>query len=173
MVEGAGLDARDPGSRPFSRRVAVIGGSQCDDETAETARQAGRLIAGRGWLLVCGGRGGVMRAACQGAREAGGATVGLLPGEDWRAGNEFLSLAIATGLGHMRNFLVVLNADAVLAVSGGAGTLSEIALALKIGRPVAAVGQWAGLPGVRRAQSAEEAMNLLETLLTGSGDEHE
>lgn len=139
MTARAGLET--PGSEPAAVRVAVIGAGECDDATQAVARQAGRLIAERGWLLVCGGRGGVMRAASQGAREAGGLTVGLLPGDDWREGNEFLSLAVATGLGHMRNYLVVLNADAALAVAGETGTLSEIALALKIGRPVAAVGR--------------------------------
>ena len=163
MTACAGLEA--PGSGSATVRVAVIGAGECDDAALAVARQAGRLIAERGWLLVCGGRGGVMRAASQGAREAGGSVLGLLPGQDWREGNEFLSLAVATGLGHMRNYLVVLNADAALAVAGETGTLSEIALALKIGRPVAAVGRWADIPGVRRAESAEEGVRLLEDIL--------
>jgi uncharacterized protein (TIGR00725 family) len=115
--------------------VAVVGpGSAGEDELA-AAEEAGRLIAARGALLVCGGLGGVMEAACRGAHEAGGTTLGLLPGDDRREANEFVDIAVPTGLGEGRNALVV-------RVGGGYGTLSEIALALRAGKPVIGVGTW-------------------------------
>jgi uncharacterized protein (TIGR00725 family) len=122
--------------------VAVVGpGSAGEDELA-AAEEAGRLIAARGALLVCGGLGGVMEAACRGAHEAGGTTLGLLPGDDRREANEFVDIAVPTGLGEGRNALVVRAADAVVAIGGGYGTLSEIALALRAGKPVIGVGTW-------------------------------
>jgi uncharacterized protein (TIGR00725 family) len=122
--------------------VAVVGpGSAGEDELA-AAEEAGRLIAERGALLVCGGLGGVMEAACRGAHEAGGTTLGLLPGDDRREANEFVDIAVPTGLGEGRNALVVRAADAVVAIGGGYGTLSEIALALRAGKPVIGVGTW-------------------------------
>lgn len=142
-------------SRP--RRVSVIGAGDCGPDTAELARRLGRLLAERGFELVCGGLGGVMAAAAQGAREAGGRTVGILPGLDRNAANPYIDLPLVTGLGPMRNFLVVANGDVAVAVEGGSGTLSEIGLALKIGRPVVGLGRWAGLPGVLQAATPEEA----------------
>jgi uncharacterized protein (TIGR00725 family) len=122
--------------------VAVVGpGSAGEDELA-AAEEAGRLIAARGALLVCGGLGGVMEAACRGAHEAGGTTLGLLPGDDRREANEFVDIAVPTGLGEGRNALVVRVADAVVAIGGGYGTLSEIALALRAGKPVIGVETW-------------------------------
>lgn len=146
------------------RRVSVIGAGDCGPETAEIARRLGRLLAGRGFTLVCGGLGGVMAAAAQGAREAGGRTVGILPGLDRSAANPYIDLPLVTGLGPMRNFLVAANGDVAVAVEGGAGTLSEIGLALKIGRPVIGLGRWAGVPGVRGVSSPEEAADLADRL---------
>jgi len=139
------------------RRVSVIGAGDCGPETAGMARRLGRLLAEQGFELVCGGLGGVMAAAAQGAREAGGRTVGILPGLDRSAANPYIDVPLVTGLGPMRNFLVVANGDVAVAVEGGSGTLSEIGLALKIGRPVIGLGRWADLPGVRRADTPEEA----------------
>ena len=102
----------------------------------------GRLLAERGVVLVCGGLGGTMEAACRGAKQAGGTTVGLLPGIDRADGNLHLDIAIPTGLGEARNALVVRAADVVVAVGGGYGTLSEIALALKAGKRVVGLGTW-------------------------------
>jgi uncharacterized protein (TIGR00725 family) len=121
-------------------QIAVIGHSQANEEEREAAYAAGRLIAGTGAVLVCGGLGGVMEAACQGAKEAGGTTVGILPGTE--GGNPYLDISIRTGLGHARNVLVVLSADAVIAVGGSHGTLSEIAIALKTGRSVYGINTW-------------------------------
>jgi uncharacterized protein (TIGR00725 family) len=102
----------------------------------------GRELASAGAVVVCGGLGGVMEAACRGAREAGGQTVGILPGTDRAAANAFVDIAIPTGLGEARNALVVRAADALIAVGGGYGTLSEIALALKAGKRVVGLDSW-------------------------------
>ena len=122
--------------------VAVIGSASCSPEIAAMAEQVGRQIARRRAVLVCGGRGGVMEAACRGAKAEGGTTVGILPGIDRRDANAFVDIPIVTGLGEARNAIVVRTADAVIAVSGGYGTLSEIGLALKMGRPVVGLGTW-------------------------------
>lgn len=122
--------------------MAVIGSASCSPEIAAVAEQVGRQIARRGAVLVCGGRGGVMEAACRGAKAEGGTTVGILPGNDRREANAYVDIAVVTGLGEARNAIVVRTADAVIAVSGGYGTLSEIGLALKMGRPVVGLGTW-------------------------------
>jgi hypothetical protein len=127
--------------------VAVIGGSGCTDEEADLAAEVGRILAGRGVGVVCGGRGGVMEAACRGAAQAGGLTVGLLPGADASEANPWVQVAIPTGLGEARNAIVAVAGGGVIAVGGEYGTLSEIALALKAGKRVAGLGTWA-IPGV-------------------------
>lgn len=149
-------------SRP--RRISVIGSGSCDERTAETARTLGGLLAARGFAIVCGGLGGVMAAACRGAREAGGATIGILPGEDIGAANPYVDVPIATGLGIARNVLVVRNGLVAVAVAGAAGTLSEIGIALKLGRPVVALGHFATLPGVIAADTPEQAADLAARL---------
>ena len=106
------------------------------------AEAVGRELAARGAIVVCGGLGGVMEAACRGAKEAGGHTVGILPGLDRVAANPFVDTAVPTGLGEARNALVVRAADALIAVGGGYGTLSEIALALKAGKRVVGLESW-------------------------------
>ena len=123
--------------------VAVVGGDAgAGDDACAAAFEVGRELARRGCVLICGGLGGVMEAACRGAAGQGGLTVGLLPGSDRFEGNPHLSVAIATGMGEMRNALVVRAADVVIAIGGEYGTLSEIALALKSGRPVVGLGTW-------------------------------
>ena len=116
--------------------VAVVGGSTCTGTEAEWAAAVGRLVAERGAILVCGGLGGVMEAAARGAKQAGGLTIGILPGDDPGAANPHIDVAIATGMGEMRNALIVRAAGAVIAIGGGWGTLSEIALARRIETPV-------------------------------------
>ena len=116
--------------------IAVVGGSTCSPEQADLAEAVGRLLAERGAVLVCGGLGGVMEAAARGARSAGGLTIGILPGDDARAVNPFIDVPLATGMGEMRNALIVRVAHALIAIGGGWGTLSEIALAQRIGTPV-------------------------------------
>jgi uncharacterized protein (TIGR00725 family) len=136
------------------------------------AEDIGRLLAQAGAVLVCGGMTGVMEAACKGAREEGGATVGLLPGEDRAQANAYVSVALPTGLGEMRNALIVRAADAVIAVAGEYGTLSEIALALKTGVPVVGVETWDLERGPRgaieRATSAAQAVKSALRLARGS-----
>jgi len=140
-------------------RVGVIGGSQAKEAALRDAAQVGRLIAGRGGILVCGGLGGVMEAASRGAKEAGGLTLGILPGNVLREANPSIDIPLATGLGYTRNSLVALNADVLIAVDGEYGTLSEIAFGLVYGRRVIGLGTWA-IPGVIPAKSPEEAVGL-------------
>ena len=116
--------------------VAVVGGGNCSGAEAEWAAAVGRLVAERGAVLVCGGLGGVMEAAARGAKQAGGLTIGILPGSDPGAANPHIDVAIATGMGEMRNALIVRAAGAVIAIGGGWGTLSEIALARRMETPV-------------------------------------
>lgn len=122
--------------------VAVIGGNSPPPEALTNAEAVGRELARRGHTVVCGGRGGVMEAACRGAREAGGHTIGVLPGPDRRDANPHVEFPIVTNLGAARNAIVVLSADAVIAVDGSYGTLSEIALARVHGKPVAGLATW-------------------------------
>ncbi|MEA4857334.1 TIGR00725 family protein [Solidesulfovibrio sp.] len=147
------------------RRIAVIGAGACDDLVYATARAVGALAAGRGYEIVCGGRGGVMAGACQGAREAGGRTIGILAGDDPDEANPFVDVPVVTGLGIARNVLVVKNGQAVIAVAGGAGTLSEIGLALKLGKPVVALGHYGALAGVLAAQDPGQAVDMVAALL--------
>lgn len=122
--------------------VAVVGAGQCDDATAGLAAEIGKLIAERGAVLITGGSTGVMAAASRGAHEAGGLVVGILAEGDPSAANKWVDVAIPTGMGQLRNGLVVRSAGAVIAVAGEWGTLSEIALARKIGTPVVGLNTW-------------------------------
>ena len=149
----------------MKKRISVIGAGTCGPATEAVAERLGILIAENGFDLVCGGRMGVQRAACRGAKSTGGLTIGLLPGLEFSQANEFVDVPVITGLGHMRNYLVVKNGDAVVAIEGGAGTLSEIGLALKSGIPVVAIGRWSGIEGVRAAGDADEAMSIVKTLV--------
>lgn len=153
-------------------QVSVIGAGTCGPQVLEDAREIGRLIAGRGWTLVCGGLSGVMEAAARGAREAGGRTVGILPGLDRDAANPYIETVVVTGIGQMRNSLVVQNGDVAIAVEGGAGTLSEIGLALKSGRAVVALGTWKDLPGVIPASGPAEAVALAEKQLQARNEKN-
>ncbi len=122
--------------------VGVVGDGVCAADVAETAREVGRLLAERRCVLVCGGLGGVMEAACRGAKGAGGLTVGILPGDSRRLANPYVDVPIVTGMGEARNVLVVKSSQVVIAVAGRYGTLSEIALALKLGVPVVGLNTW-------------------------------
>jgi uncharacterized protein (TIGR00725 family) len=136
-------------------QIAVIGKEECTEEEYRAARAAGALIAGRKAILCCGGKGGVMEAACRGAREAGGTTVGILP--DTGKGNPYLDIVIRTGMGYGRNAIVVQSGDAVVAIGGGYGTLSEIAIALKAGKKVFGFRTWE-IDGVTQCGTPEEAV---------------
>jgi uncharacterized protein (TIGR00725 family) len=144
--------------------IAVIGGSECEEEVLELAEAVGRELAKRGVVLVCGGLSGVMEACCRGAREEGGTTVGILPGEDRRDANPNVQIPIVTGMGYLRNAIVVKSAQAVIAVNGSYGTLSEIAFALQYEIPVIGLRTWdLRMNGdmddsIVRADTAEEAV---------------
>lgn len=154
--------------------IAVVGPGKCDEKTCQLAREVGRLIAERGGVVVCGGLGGVMDAAADGASAAGGRAVGILPGDTRAGASRHLSVAIPTGLGEARNALVVRAADAVIAIAGEYGTLSEIGLALKIGRPVIGLRTWelhkAGRKdaGVVEVSGPEEAVRTAYARIGGA-----
>lgn len=143
-------------------RVAVIGGSTVTEQEYEQARDVGRLLGARGHEVVCGGLGGVMAAVCAGARETGGHTIGILPNEDRTTANDHVETAIATGMGSARNVLVVMNGDAVIAVDGSNGTLSELGHALDMDRPVAGIGTHS-LEGIEHVDTAENAVEYVES----------
>ena len=133
--------------------VAVVGGGSPDADAASVAREVGAALAKSDATVVCGGLGGVMEAVCEGAKAAGGRTVAFLPGTQRAEANRFVDVALPTGMGEMRNMLVVRAADAVIAIDGEFGTLSEIAFALRIGKPVVGIATW-GLVKEGRASDA-------------------
>ena len=141
-----------PGIRP---QIAVIGSGEASEGEQETARETGRQLGREGAVLLCGGRGGVMEAACRGVLEEGGITVGVIP--DTGNGNPCLSIVIRTGLGNARNAVIVQSADAVIAIGGSYGTLSEIALSLKAGREVFGLASWK-ITGVTECKTPGEAV---------------
>lgn len=146
--------------------VAVVGGGLCSPQEAATAEAVGRHLAEAGAILICGGMGGVMVAACRGARSAGGLTIGVLPGFNAADANPHVDIPIVTGMGEARNVIIVRTASAVIAVGGEFGTLSEIAFALKLGRPVIGLGTWElareGSPvqAIIKAETPDEAVRL-------------
>jgi hypothetical protein len=123
--------------------IAVIGGSRCTPSEAELAQEVGRELAQRKAILICGGLGGIMEAACRGASEAGGITIGILPGDNRSSANSYVQIPIVTGMGYARNAIVVKSAQAVIAIDGSYGTLSEIAYAFQNGLPVIGLNTWA------------------------------
>lgn len=147
-------------------RIGVLGPNTCSAEEAALGYDVGQAVARRGGILICGGLGGMMEAAARGAREAGGQTLGILPGADAREANPFIDVALPTGLGAFRNMILVQSCDAVIAVRGQYGTLTEIAFALRLGVPVIGLHTWRLLrdgeedPGIRCATSPEEAVAM-------------
>ncbi len=139
--------------------VGVVGPGEATAAEIAVAEELGARLVDLGATVVCGGLGGVMEAACRGAKSRRGTTVGLLPGLDRSAANGWVDVAIATGLGELRNGLIVRTSDAVVAVGGGAGTLSEIGFALKLGRPVIGIGTFE-VDGVTQVASAAQAASL-------------
>jgi uncharacterized protein (TIGR00725 family) len=140
--------------------IAVIGGRDVTPELLAQAEEAGRLIARSGAILVTGGLDGVMEAASRGAHAEGGTVLGILPQEDKAHANPFVDVAVATGLGIARNAIIARTADALVAVGGAYGTLSEIAFALQLGKPVAGVGSW-DIDGVIKVRDAGEAVSAV------------
>jgi len=151
-----------------TRYVAVVGSGEATGKLYDAAREVGRLVAERGGVVVCGGLGGVMEAAARGSTEAGGVAIGVLPDEDRGRANPYLSYSVATGVGQARNLAVVCSADVVVAVGGEYGTLSEIGLALKVGRPVVALRSWDLIGHVVVASSPVDAVErAFEALASG------
>ncbi|MBA7575531.1 hypothetical protein ES708_17361 [subsurface metagenome] len=138
--------------------VGVIGGRICSREIGKTAFETGRLIAEQGWILVCGGMGGVMEKACEGSFTSGGITIGILPGNCRKDGNPFLSYSIVTGLAEVRNSIIVKSSNGVIAISGSHGTLSEIAFANLYNIPVVGIDTWE-LPG---PETGERRLNIIK-----------
>lgn len=138
--------------------ISVIGTGEANAEQYESAREVGRLVAERGGVLVCGGRGGVMEAAARGATEAGGVAIGILPDEDRRRANPYLSYSLVSGIGQARNLAVACSGEAVIAVGGGYGTLSEIGFARRFGRAVISLDSWDLAGHVTAADSPAEAV---------------
>jgi hypothetical protein len=138
--------------------IGVIGSRDCDARTLEHARRIGELIAGEGYGVICGGMSGVMEAVCRGAAEAGGLTVGVLPGDSPDTANPFVKLRIATGMGIARNVIIVRSSSAVIALAGGAGTLSEIAHCLQLGVPVVGLDTHDVSPDIVHVATPEEAV---------------
>ena len=124
------------------RFIAIIGGSQCTAQEAKLAKEVGRGLAKRGAILVCGGLGGIMEAACKGASLEGGLTIGILPGGNRQTANPYIQIPIVTNLGEARNVVIVKSAQAVIAIGGGYGTLSEIGHALRNGLPIVGLNTW-------------------------------
>lgn len=123
-------------------KIAVVGSGLCSKQEADVAEKTGELIAQKNFILLCGGLSGIMEATAKGAKKAGGLTIGILPGVKRSSANNYIDIPIITGLGEARNLLIVRNADAIIAIGGGFGTLSEIALAKKIGVPVVGINTW-------------------------------
>lgn len=140
-------------------RVGVIGGSKPDASSRQLAFKVGKLIAEKDAILVCGGLSGVMEAASRGAKQAGGLTLGILPGNNPSDANPFIDVPLATGLGYARNSLVAMNSDVLIAVDGAYGTLSEIAYGMIYGKKVIGLGTWT-IEGVIPVKTAEDAVKL-------------
>lgn len=138
--------------------VGVIGASQASPEALGQAEEVGRRLARAGAILVCGGLTGVMEAAAKGAKAGGGVTIGILPGSATSDANRYIDIAIATNMGQARNAIIAHTCDSLIAVAGGHGTLSEIALGLGLGKPVIGLGSWNVDPAIEQAQSPADAV---------------
>ena len=145
-------------------RISVIGGHAPSNECYELAYEFGKKAAEKGWTIVCGGLGGVMEAVSKGVYEKGGNVIGILPSDDFRSGNKYLNIAIATGLGWMRNSLVVMNGDIVVAISGSYGTLSEISFAKIMNKKVFSLCSWE-IEGVEKVSNLEDLIKKIEKIV--------
>lgn len=154
-------ELKSSGNSP-KKVVGVIGGSRANSSVKKVAREVGRRIAEKDYILVCGGLGGVMNSACRGASENGGFTVGILPGRSKKSANPFVDLPVVTGMSHARNAIIVRTADILIAIDGRYGTLSEIALAKACGKRVIGLKTWDEVSGVESVEGVEEAMMRIE-----------
>lgn len=147
------------------KQIAVIGAGFCEASDYSMAREVGALLAKNNYRVVCGGLGGVMEAACRGAVEKGGETVGILPGDSVSEANQYVQTAIASGMGTARNSMIIRSAEAVIAIAGQFGTLSEIAFALQMGKPLISINSWQVSPEIIQVRSAVEAVEKVVDIL--------
>ena len=143
-----------------NEQIGVIGAGNCDESIAMIAEEVGREIAKRGAVLICGGLGGVMQAAACGAKQEGGTTIGILPGSRREDANPYIDIVILSAMGHARNAIIAQSCDALIAIDGEYGTLSEIALSLKMGKKVVVLESEWEIEGTRVAKDAQEAVNM-------------
>lgn len=148
-----------------SKTIAIIGARACNSEISQIAEQMGSLLAQNGYTVICGGLGGVMESACRGAKANKGTTIGILPGDDPAKANPYVDIAIATGMGISRNLIIIRSASVVIAISGGFGTLSELAFALQLDKPVIGLGTWEVSDQVNIASDPEDALIKLKKVL--------
>ena len=147
-------------------QIAVVGSERCDERLYHIAYEVGRLLAERGCVVINGGLGGVMEASAAGAKLKGGLTVGIIPSDRKEDANQYIDVVVVTDMGHARNVVIAQSCDAMIAVGGGFGTISEMAIALKLGKKVVAIEPEVVLPGVEIAESPEEAVDkALECLV--------
>jgi uncharacterized protein (TIGR00725 family) len=149
-----------PALKRFQPIIGIVGGNQCGSKVSRLAEEVGRLVAEREGILVCGGLGGVMESASRGASEAGGLCIGVLPGGHSKDANPYIHIAIPTDMGHARNVIIVRTADALIAIDGKFGTLSEVAFALILEKPVISLGSWEVDPRVLKAKDPKAAVDL-------------
>jgi uncharacterized protein (TIGR00725 family) len=144
--------------------IGVIGTSEASTEEYQTAEEVGREIARRKGILVCGGLGGVMEASCRGAKSEGGLTIGIIPGSSKKEANPYVDIPIVTGISEARNIIVVRSSNAIIAIGGSFGTLSEIAFALKLEIPVVGINTWEVSTNIKKATTPKEAVDLAFSL---------
>lgn len=152
----------------MSIQIGVIGAGQCSKEIEKLAEEVGREVARSKATLICGGLSGVMEASARGAKQEGGTTVGILPGFSFDDANPFIDIPIVTGLSHARNVLVVRSSHAIIAIDGSYGTLSEIAIALKLRKPVVGLRTWEVSKEIVMAETAKEAVKKAISLINKS-----
>jgi hypothetical protein len=144
--------------------IGVIGSSEASSEESKTAEEIGREIARRKGILVCGGLSGVMEAACRGAKSEGGMTIGIIPGFNRSEANPYVDIPIVTGISEARNIIVVRSSNAIIAIGGSFGTLSELAFALKLNIPVIGINTWEVSSNIKKAKTPKEAVDLAFSL---------
>ncbi|MDX2495128.1 MAG: TIGR00725 family protein [Desulfuromusa sp.] len=153
--------------------IGVIGAANASPSGLTNAYQVGRLIAEKGAILVCGGLGGVMEAASRGCTEAGGDVLGILPGSSSDSANPYVTLPIVTDMGHARNIIIAQTASALIAIEGEYGTLSEIAISLKLDKPVVQLGSWSQISTTYQAETPEQAVEMIFSVIRKGGIDNE
>ena len=150
-----------------NRNIAVIGARNCDDRLYRIAEETGNILAESGYTIICGGLGGVMEAVCKGAKAANGLTIGILPGDNPEEANPYIDMAIATGMGISRNLIIIRSSIGVIAINGGFGTLSELAFALQLQKPVIGLETWDISDQIDCANNPRDAVQKLKKRISG------